>query len=231
MSCMYGRRTKLLAVIAFTAAGIPIGAAVPQTAGSVEGSYCLRGVMEVGSCFRFSAGGKFEYFLAYGAYDEAAEGMWKLEGDDVVLDSPPYDKPVRFAFKGLEAGEGPDFTVSVVGKNGQPLNGIDVRATCDGRTTDVGVTGAEGYAMECTSAPTEVSLGLGMFGVPFQSVAVEGKAGSGKVYVFEFDPGDLGKKRFAGTHLKRQGASTLTMTYAGSPIPELVGRPFTYERE
>jgi hypothetical protein len=228
---MVERRTKLLAVIAAAAAAIPLSTAHPQTAGSVEGSYCLRGVMEVGSCLKLSAGGRFEYFLACGAYDEAAEGNWKLEGDDVVLDSPPYDKPVRFVFKGLEAGEGPVFAVSVVGKNGQPLNGIDVRATCDGRTTDVGVTGAEGYVLECASAPTEVSLGLGMFGVPFQSVAVDGKAGSGKVYVFEFDPGDLGKKRFAGVHLKREGTSRLTMTYTGSPIPELTGRPFTYERE
>jgi hypothetical protein len=228
---MYRRRTTFLASIAFTVVGIPVGAALAQTAGNVEGTYCLRGVMEVGSCLKLSAGGKFEYFLAYGAYDEAAEGNWKLEGDDVVLESPAYDKPVRFTFKGLEAGEGPGFAVAVVGKNGQPLTGIDVRATCDGRTTDVGVTGAEGYAMKCTGAPTEVSLGLRMFGVPYQSVTVGGKAGSGKLYVFEFEPGDLGKKRFAGTHLKRQGASTLTMTYAGSPIPELVGRPFTYERE
>jgi hypothetical protein len=228
---MYARRTALLASIAYTVAGIPVGAALAQTTGDVEGTYCLRGVMEVGSCLKLSAGGKFEYFLAYGAYDEAAEGSWKLEGGEVVLDSPAYDKPVQFTLKGLEAGEGPGFAVAVVGKNGQPLTGIDVRATCDGRTTDVGVTGAEGYEMKCTSAPTEVSLGLTMFGVPYQSVAVANKAGSDKLYVFEFDPGDLGKKRFAGTHLKRQGASTLTMTYAGSPIPELVGRPFTYERE
>lgn len=228
---MIGRRTKHFALIASAAVAFPLGAAQPQTADSIEGTYCLRGVMEVGSCLRLSAGGKFEYFLAYGAYDETAEGTWKLEGGDVVLSSPAYDKRARFAWKGLEAGEGPGYGVTVVAKNGKPVSGIDVQATCDGRTTDVGVTGAEGYGMKCTSAPKEVSLGLRMFGVPFQSIDVGAKAGAGKVYVFEFDPGDLGKKKFAGTRVKRQDASKLVMTYAGSPIPELEGKPFTYERE
>jgi uncharacterized protein len=60
-----------------------------QTTAPSEGTYCLRGVHEVGSCLRLAADSKFEYFLAYGAYDEKSEGHWKTDGTDVVLDSPP----------------------------------------------------------------------------------------------------------------------------------------------
>jgi hypothetical protein len=229
---MIARRVALRALTAASAAaGLALAAAQPLAAGDVEGSYCLRGVMEVGSCLKLSAGGTFEYFLAYGAYDETSGGRWKLEGGDVVLDSPAYDKAARFAFTGREAGEGAGFGIVVRSSRGQPLSGISVRAACDGRTVEAGVTGAEGYEVKCASAPTQVSLGLDMYGVPFQTIGVDGKAGSGKIFVFEFDPGDLGKKRFAGTHLKRQGASSLVMTYSGSPIPELEGKPFTYEKE
>lgn len=47
-----------------------------QNANAVPGEYCLSGVREVGSCMRLSPGGKWEYFLSYGAYDERSEGTW-----------------------------------------------------------------------------------------------------------------------------------------------------------
>ncbi len=228
---MIARHATLLALIASASAGLSLAAAQPLAAGDVEGSYCLRGVMEVGSCLRLSAGGTFEYFLAYGAYDETSQGRWRLDGGDVVLESPAYDKAARFAFMRLEVGKGAGFDIVVHTTTGQPVSGINVRAACDGRTVEVGVTGAVGYEVKCASAPTQVSLGLDMYGVPYQNIGLYGKTGAGKVYVFEFDPGDLGKKRFAATHLKREGKSTLLMTYGGSPIRELEGKPFTYERQ
>lgn len=201
-----------------------------QTPAGVEGTYCLRGVMEVGSCLRLSADGKFEYFLAYGAYDEKSEGRWKAEAVDVVLDSPAYDKAPTFTFKGFQPAEGDRFDIVVVGKSGNPLNGINVRATCDGRAIGVGVTGT-GYEVDCKSAPTDVSLGLDMFGVPYQTIRVPAPTGAEKAYVFALDPGDLGNKRFAATRLRREGTDALTMTYANPVIAELDGKTFTYQRE
>ena len=49
-----------------------------QDATAFVGSYCLVGVREVGSCLKLLADGKFQYFLAYGAYDETSEGTWSL---------------------------------------------------------------------------------------------------------------------------------------------------------
>jgi hypothetical protein len=95
----------------------------------------------------------------------------------------------------------------------------------------VGVSGAGGYQVDCASAPGEVSLGLEMFGLGYQTIEVPAPAGAEKAYVFEFDAGDLGNKRFAATRLRRDGPDTLVMAYVNPAIQELDGKTFTYERE
>ncbi len=54
-------------------------------AAEVDGHYYLQGVMEVGSELRLHDDGRFEWFLAYGAVDQLADGRWAREGDRVVL--------------------------------------------------------------------------------------------------------------------------------------------------
>jgi hypothetical protein len=223
--------SKHAVLIAVALALWSVAMARAQTPAGPEGTYCLRGVHEVGSCLRLSADAKFEYFLAYGAYDEKSEGHWKADGADVVLESLPYDRVPTFTFKGFQPAEGERFDIVVVNKAGNPINGINVRATCDGRSVEAGVTGAEGYQVGCASAPKEVSLGLEMFGLAYQTIQVSAPAGGDKAYVFAFDPGDLGNKRFAATHLQRKGPDSLVMTYANPAIAELDGKAFAYERE
>ena len=201
-----------------------------QDATTVVGSYCLVGVREVGSCSRLSAGGKFEYFLAYGAYDENAEGTWKLTSGEIIVDSLAYDRQPAFAFTRLQRGDGNGFDVIVESKSGRSVQGIDVSVTCDGRTTRAGVTQAEGYKVDCASTPTAVILGLRMYGLAPQTIDVTGRAGTDKVYVFEFDPGDLGRKKFAAHRLRFRTDGALVMVYADSPISELNGRSFEYVR-
>jgi hypothetical protein len=208
----------------------PASAQAPDAA-AIAGEYCLVGVREVGSCLRLQPGGRFQYFLAYGAYDEKAEGTWKVEGGNVVLDTPAYDKPATFAFKRLQRSSSDAYDVIVEGKNGRSIAGVDVRATCDGRTFDAGVTQAQGYSIQCREAPTVIALGLRMYGVAPQTIDVSGSAGAGKVYVFEFDPGDLGLKRFIAHRLRPSDGNALVMTYRDTPIRELSGRPFRYQRQ
>ena len=78
-----GRAVCGLIVAAFLLAP-PVRA---QEGAKVIGTYCLVGVWEMGSCFRLSPGGKFEYFLSYGAYDERSEGTWKLAKGEIIVDS------------------------------------------------------------------------------------------------------------------------------------------------
>jgi hypothetical protein len=224
-----GRQCWVVALVLAMVGCSPAVAQAPDAA-SIAGTYCLRGVMEVGSCLRFHPDGRFEYFLAYGAYDENAEGTWKLEGGSVVLDTPAYDRPARFAFKRLQKSDSGAYDVIVEAPNGRAIAGIDVRATCDGRTFNAGVTQAQGYSVECRSAPTAIALGLRMYGIGYQAIDVSSHAGADRAYVFGFDPGDLGRKRFTGHRLEpRDGA--LVMIYRDTPIAELDGRPFRYVRE
>ena len=204
----------------------PASSADPVT---LAGTYCLVGVHEVGSCLRLLPDGKYEYFLAYGAYDETSEGAWRIEGHDVVLDSPAYDKRPGFAFKRLQRTASGGYGVVVESKAGQPVQGIDVSVTCDGKTSPVGITQMDGVGVPCTNPPTAVALSLAMFGLAPQSVDVSAHAGLEKGYVFEFEPGDLGKKRFAGERL-RIANDALDMTFADTHIDELRGRPFHYVR-
>jgi hypothetical protein len=205
-------------------------AAGAQDAEAIAGSYCLQGVQEVGSCMRLSPGGKFEYFLAYGAYDETAEGTWRKADGKVVVTTPAYDKPPTFSFKRMQPSEAGAFDVIVEAQSGQPIPGVDVSITCDGSTKPAGVTQAGGFGIECKTPPSAIALGLGMFGVPPQTIDVSAQGGADKTYVFGFTPGDLGKKRFADVPLK-VASDTLEMTYADSPIAELNGKPFRYVRE
>jgi hypothetical protein len=223
------RSTWLAAALLAALAAEPAAAQAP-TAASLPGEYCLEGVREVGSCLLLRPDGRFEYFLSYGAYDEGSEGTWRLEGGEVVLDSPAYDRRATFSFKRLQRSESGAYEVVVEAPNGRAIAGIDVRPTCDGRTFDAGITQSYAVSIACRAAPTAIALALGMFGVGHQRIDVAGRAGADKVYVFAFDPGDLGRKRFAGVRLRPADGTALVMTYRDTPIQELEGRPFRYVR-
>ncbi|MTD93144.1 hypothetical protein GIW81_02210 [Hyphomicrobium sp. xq] len=201
-----------------------------EEATAVAGSYCLQGVHEVGSCIRLSPDGKFEYFLAYGAYDETAEGTWRVADGAVIATTPAYDKRPTFSFKRMQASEAGAYDVIVEAQNGQPIAGVDVGVTCDGVTKSAGVTQAGGFAVDCKSAPSAISLGLGMFSIAPQSIDVAAPADNNKAYVFGLTAGDLGKKRFADVPLRVDG-DALEMTYTDTPITELQGLSFRYVRE
>jgi hypothetical protein len=221
---------NLVKAAALLFAALCIPSANAQDAGTAVGDYCLAGVREVGSCIRLSAGGRFEYFLAYGAYDENAQGTWRLDGGIVVLDTPPYDKRPTFSFKRMQRGETDAFDVVVQNAAGRNLSGIEVAVTCDGRTRRAGVTSGVDFKIDCTSAPTEVLLGLRMYGLAPQTIRVGDSHSADKTYVFEFDPGDLGRKKFAGERLRFKTSDVLVMTFRGSPIAELDGTLFEYVR-
>src|SRR6476659_8136224 len=96
---MHKTNRKALAAFVSAFAGLLATPLPAQEVRAVAGTYCLTGVMEVGSCIKLTFDGKFQYFLAYGAYDEDAEGTWRIEGGQVVLDSPAYDRRPTFTFK------------------------------------------------------------------------------------------------------------------------------------
>lgn len=224
---MVGRRATELAGAAMLGL-LAVSPCVAQTQQAVVGTYCLAGVREVGSCFRFSADQTFEYFLSYGAYDETSEGRWRLDGNEVVLESPPYDRKPRFVFKERRAADDNAFKILVVSAAGRGIAGVDVRVRCDGGAHE-GYTQQDGYATPCATAPSEIALGLRMFGQAYEAVPYSGTPDGQKALVFEFEAGDLGKKAFPGTRLRRDGDG-LGLTYRNPAMPDHDGRQFSYRR-
>lgn len=201
-----------------------------QAGDSDVGTFCLAGVREVGSCIRLTEDGRFEYFLTYGAYDETSEGRWRDDGAAIVLQSEAYQRQPQFRFKQQRAASGDAYEIIVVGKSGDGIAGIDVRVSC-GSATSEGYTQSYGFRTDCTSPPHTVELGVAMLQLDFQSTQLPQPAGGEKAYIFEFEPGDLGRKSFQGVRLKREGRDALILQYQDTPVNELAGRLFRYQRQ
>ena len=69
-----------------------------------------------------------------------------------------------------------------------------------------------------------------MFDVLSQPIDVARHSGPDKACVFEFDPGDLGRKSFKDQRLQASG-DRLIMVVGSSPVREFVGRTFQYVRQ
>ena len=88
----------LLALCAFVAP-LTASAAPPDPIGH----YYLEGVHEVGSELLLKPGGRYDWYMSYGAMDQFSEGTWRRAGDDIILTVDPRDK--RAAIFKLEARE------------------------------------------------------------------------------------------------------------------------------
>jgi hypothetical protein len=68
-----------------------------------------------------------------------------------------------------------------------------------------------------------------MFGIAPQTIDVTGRASAdNRVYVFEFEPGDAGKRAFRAHRAQITADGALEMA---SPVPEMKGVRFRYERQ
>lgn len=171
----------------------------PNLAGAADspaGHYTLRGLREVGSELVLYENGRFEYMLAYGSYDEYAKGTWKQDGQRVILNSEGKDAPVKFILKQTETRPEPGIFVLVNNKAGRGIASIDVMLQFDGNEVKTGYTQTYGfeYPLENNRFPRAIGLGLRRYNVEPQWTQITGNKGN--VFVFEFDPGDLGQAKF-----------------------------------
>lgn len=70
------------------------------------GHYYLHGVTEVGSEILLRADGRFQYMLAYGAFDETAAGTWQVRGGKVMLESESSGAPAGSPYEVLNVAQG-----------------------------------------------------------------------------------------------------------------------------
>ncbi len=85
-----------------------------MSAQKLNGEYNLH-MFEMGSAFRFTKDGKFEFYFTYGAVDRAATGTYVVEGDTLKLKSdkePGKDFPIESQSK-----KGKGYTIQVSDPN------------------------------------------------------------------------------------------------------------------
>ena len=113
-------------------------------ADDLAGTYELSGVREVGSSLLLKVDGKFEYMFVYGAADYMAEGIWKRDGDFVVLNTSG-NKGEGFRLVSSAAGSAEEIRVTLQGAGGQKVPNIDVLVQTGGETLK-GRTDSDGIA-------------------------------------------------------------------------------------
>jgi hypothetical protein len=200
----------------------PVPSGWGRDAPTVAGHYYLQGVHEVGSELLLYPDGRFQYFLAYGAYDENASGNWRVDGEVIVLNtSGGYTAP-RFTLKqSLSKPEQP-LTILVQDKTGRGIPGIDVMVDYGGTKPEGGYTQYYGWqAPSLNRSPQAIGLGIKMYNLQSQWFKVGGTQSN--YFVFTFDPGDLGKVQFHDTPLRWDNGA-LIMDRRGQTMRYVRGR-------
>ena len=189
---------------------------------TAAGHYYLEGVHEVGSELLLHPDGHFQYFLAYGAYDENATGDWRLEGELVILHTAGAYTPPIFTLKQSSSRPEQPLTILVQDKTGRGLPGIDVLVDYGGTAPETGYTQYYGWqAPHPHRPPRAIGLGVKMYDVQPQWFKVADT--SHNYYVFTFDPGDLGKVQFRNTPLRWDNGA-LIMARGGRTLRYVKGK-------
>lgn len=189
---------------------------------TVAGHYYLEGIHEVGSELLLMPDGRFQYFLAYGAYDEYATGDWRVDGDLIILDTSGGYSPPRFTLKKSSIKPEQPLTILVKDRSERGVPGIDVLVDYGGTKPETGYTQYYGWqAPRTDSNPKAIGLGIRMYDIQPQWFKVAGT--SHNYYVFIFDPGDLGKVLFRNTSL-RVDSGALIMERGGRNLRYVKGR-------
>jgi len=127
-------------------------AATAAEANDPTGHYYLSGMTEVGSELVLKKSGEFDWMLAYGATDMAAQGTWKRDGQRIVL-TPHVPRPGKFrlfteAELTIKKDPRQGIWVAIVGvPSTGPVAGIEVRfESASGRKASA-VSGPNGDAI------------------------------------------------------------------------------------
>jgi hypothetical protein len=188
----------------------------------LTGHYYLQGVHEVGSELLLHPDGRFEYFLAYGAYDESAAGTWRVQDGRVLLNTSGTATPPRFRLKQSASQPEKPLTILVQDQNGRGLPGIDIIVDYGDKNPETGYTQTYGWQTRHRHGqPRAIGLGLRMYNLEPQWFKVADQ--SANYYVFEFSPGDLGRAKFTDTPLTPENGD-LIMEREGRRLRYVKGR-------
>lgn len=175
-----------------------------ELAGTYDG-----GQMELAAGLELRPDGKFGYGLSYGAIDEEAEGVWTVEGDEVVLTTDPPVTPPGFVL--LSDEPAPDGKLFITLVNRELLRGLrlELLLVPEGserpQLIDIDADGR---------LPVEPGMKLAAVRPVFPIYEVVGEPvklspDRGHRLTFRFDPNDIGRADFRATRLRIENGALL----------------------
>jgi hypothetical protein len=174
----------------------PSQLAAPATRESLAGTYD-GGQMEVAAQLLLKPDGHFQYELAYGALDEAAEGTWEFKGNAVLLTTVPAVTPPGFVVVSdtpAPSGLFVKLTKTLVEGMRQRvllLYGASPKADQDADEAEVGDDGA--VPIPAGKHPTAFIPEIPVYPILPKPIAL---TAGGHRFVLRFEPHDIGKADF-----------------------------------
>ena len=200
-------KTRLAFFIA--AASMPaMGAtAPPSPAGMYETHQ-----MEVGAGLELKADGHFRYGLSYGAVDEEGEGTWVADGSTVTLTSSPMPKAPSFELVRDDLAPKGELYMTLEDPGFEWGHGLEAIATSDS-TTGFEVSADDSGRVDVSGHPPIKAIApeMPVYGPTGQIFQLS--PDRGHRLTFRFHRNDLGKARFEGEKLKRDGEALLMQRY------------------
>ena len=165
-------------------------------AGEYEGSQ-----MEVGARLLLKTDGHFNYELAYGALDEAAEGTWEIRNGAVYLTTAPAVKLPQFVVE----SDTPDASGGLWIKlsSGPVMRGARQRIYLvygPGEPADMAEVADDGHVpLPGNRRPTAIIPEIPVYPIMSKPIPLTGTGGHR--FVMRFEPNDIGKADFRAQRL------------------------------
>jgi hypothetical protein len=182
-------------------AAAPAQAAAPTvTRESLAGTYD-GGQMKVGAQLLLKPDGHFEYELAYGALDEAAQGMWEVKDGAVFLTTAPAVVPPRFVVEKDTPEPRGGLWIKV--SNGPVMQGARQRVYLiygPNEEPDMVEIADDGHVpLAGNRRPTAILLEIPVYPIMGKPIPLTGTGGHRMVVRFEAN--DIGKADFRAQRL------------------------------
>lgn len=186
-------------------------AAPAHATASPVGLYQIR-QMEVAGGLELKGDGHFRYALSYGAVDEEGEGDWAFDGKTIRLTSNPMPKAPSFQLVRDDPAPKGELFMSLEDPGfewGHPLDAI----AADAAKRGFGIAADDSGRVDLTGKPPVVAVAprMPVYGPTGDIFPLS--ADRGHRLLFRFHANDLGKARFDGEPLQRNGSDLLLERY------------------
>ncbi len=168
--------------------------------------------MEVAAALELKPNGRFRFALSYGAVDEEGEGDWIADAKTVRLTSDPMPKAPTFEL--VRDDPAPKGELRLVLDDPRIEWSHSLQALAQAQSGEVFEISADdsGHVDLTGKRPIKaIAPEMPVYGATGQVFALS--PDRGHTLVFRFHPNDLGRARFNGQSLRRDGADLLLTRY------------------